>query len=285
MLGLGAAPAAAVVYLRAKMPESPRFRAQVKGETDEAARELAGFSEGVVDASSLGTSAGLRRMKLGQFLTDRHMLLLLAGTAGTWLLFDYAYYGNTLSLPVILKDVAPHATLSTKLALTLGIFLLSAAPGYLLAFTKMDKIGHRRLQLIGFAVMAAAFLALAAIPILTTAVVPFLAIFGMSYFFIEFGPNTTTFVLPSELFPVSMRTTGHGIAAGVGKLGAFIGVSLVPQLQESVHLRGILLVAGASATLGYLLTLVLPDLHVATSKTCPAKPISWNGSWNDRPRR
>jgi hypothetical protein len=34
----------------------------------------------------------------------------------------------------------------------------------------------------------------------------------------------TTFVLPSELFPVSMRTTGHGISAGIGKLGARSGL-------------------------------------------------------------
>jgi MFS family permease len=187
------------------------------------------------------------------------MLLLLAGTAGTWFLFDYTYYGNTLSLPAILKAVDPHATLIAKLAWTLGIFMLFALPGYFLAFSKMDRIGHRRLQLIGFGITAAAFLALGAIPVLTTAMVPFLLIFGLSYFFIEFGPNTTTFVLPSELFPVSMRTTGHGIAAGIGKLGAFIGVFLVPELQKDIGLRGMLLVAGACAALGHLLTRVLPE--------------------------
>jgi len=90
-------------------------------------------------------------------------------------------------------------------------------------------------------------------------VVPFLLVFGLSYFFTEFGPNTTTFVLPSELFPVSQRTTGHGIAAGIGKLGAFIGVFLVPHLDKSIGLRGMLLVAGGSAVAGYLLTLLLPE--------------------------
>ena len=108
-------------------------------------------------------------MGLGQFLTNRRTLLLLLGTAGSWFLFDYAYYGNTLSLPAILKEVAPHATLITKLAWTLGIFMVFALPGYLLAFMKMDRIGHRRLQLIGFAVMAARFVALGAFPVLTTA--------------------------------------------------------------------------------------------------------------------
>src|SRR6202035_2410902 len=107
------------------------------------ARQLALFSEGVVNAPTTGSDDGLRRIGLGRFLTDRRTLRLLLGTAGAWFLFDYAYYGNTLSLPAILKEVAPHATLVTKLAWTLGIFMVFAVPGYLLAFTKMDGIGHR----------------------------------------------------------------------------------------------------------------------------------------------
>ena len=89
--------------------------------------------------------------------------------------------------------------------------------------------------------------------------VPFLLVYGVSYFFTEFGPNMTTFVLPSELFPVSMRTTGHGISAGIGKLGAFIGVFLFPVLQSSFGLRGTLLLTAGVAVLGFALTLVLPE--------------------------
>jgi MFS family permease len=260
LLGLGAAPAAAVVYLRAKMPESPRFQASVQGRADQAARQLVSFSDGVITtADQPVANSTVARVSLRQLLSDRRILRLLVGTAGTWFLFDYAYYGNTLSLPTILNDVSPNATLITKLAWSLGVFAVFAVPGYLFAFTKMDRIGHRRLQLIGFSVMAVCFLALGAIPQLTNVVAPFLVIFGLSYFFIEFGPNTTTFVLPSELFPVNMRTTGHGISAGIGKLGAFIGVFLVPWLQTSIGLRGLLLVASGSAIGGYLLTLVLPE--------------------------
>jgi nitrate/nitrite transporter NarK len=139
------------------------------------------------------------------------------------------------------------------------MFVLFAVPGYIVAVLRMDRIGHRRLQFIGFAVMAAAFLTLAIVPPLTEHVAPFLAVLGLSYFFIEFGPNTTTFVLPSEVFPVSVRTTGHGMAAGIGKLGAFVGVFLVPVLQDHIGLRGLLAVAGASAVLGFLVTTVLPE--------------------------
>jgi PHS family inorganic phosphate transporter-like MFS transporter len=258
LLGLGALPAAAVVYLRSKMPESPRYLAQVNGDSARAAGDLERFSEGVITEAA-GTRSAPERLRLGQFLSDPRMLKLLLGTAGAWFLFDYAYYGNTLSLPAILKQVNPTASLETKLAWSLAMFVVFAAPGYLLAVTKMDRIGHRRLQFIGFSVMAACFVILAIVPGLTEHVAPFLAILGLSYFFVQFGPNMTTFVLPSEVFPVSMRTTGHGVAAGIGKLGAFVGVFLVPVLQNHIGLRGLLAVAGVSAVLGFTVTSLLPE--------------------------
>jgi MFS family permease len=258
LLGLGALPAAAVIYFRAKMPESPRFTALVQGRADQAAKELHSFADGALDASRV-TDEGKHLMGVRQFLSNPRMLLMLVGTAGCWFLFDYAYYGNTLSLPSILTEVSPNASIEMKLFLTLALFTVFALPGYALSVWKMDKIGHRRLQFIGFGVMAACFVVLGAVPALTNSVAPFIAIFGISYLFTEFGPNMTTFVLPSEVFPVSMRTTGHGVAAGVGKLGAFVGVFLVPQLAEHIGLRGLLYVAGGAAVLGFLLTNVLPE--------------------------
>ncbi len=258
LLGLGAVPAAAVVYLRSKMPESPRYLAQVRGESARAAAEIQRFSDGVI-AQPTGQTAGSGPLGLRRFLCDRRLLLLLLGTSGAWFLFDYAYYGNTLSLPAILNQVNPTASLELKLAWSLGMFVLFAVPGYLLAVLRMDRLGHRRLQFVGFAAIALCFLVLAIVPALTAHVAPFLAILGVSYFFIEFGPNMTTFVLPSEVFPVSVRTTGHGIAAGIGKLGAFVGVFLVPVLQKHIGLRGMLAVAGGSAMLGFAVTFLLPE--------------------------
>ena len=94
---------------------------------------------------------------------------------------------------------------------------------------------------------------------MTTRSLPFLLVYGLSYFFTEFGPNMTTFVMPSELFPVSVRATGHGISAGIGKFGAFIGVFLFPILQTSLGLRGTLLLTAGVSVLGLALTLVLPE--------------------------
>ena len=257
MLGLGAIPAAAVVYLRRTMPESPRYQAQVQGRHTEAIVGLSQFSQGQVIANPL--PAITHRMGLRSFLTNRRWLVTLAGTAGCWFLLDYAYYGNTISTPQIIGLISPNSSTMTTIAIQLAIFVVAAVPGYLLGIARMDRIGHRRLQLIGFAAMALCFAIIGLVPGLTTAVAPFLLVYGISYFFTEFGPNMTTFVMPSEVFPVTMRATGHGISAGIGKLGAFIGVFLFPILSSSLGLRGTLLLTAGISVLGLALTRVLPE--------------------------
>jgi len=226
LLGLGAVPAAAVIYLRRRMPESPRYQAQVQGRVTEAASQMSEFSAGAVQGSA-SSAAAQHGMGLRAFLSNRKFLVMLAGTAGCWFLLDYAYYGNTISTPQIIGLISPHSSTMTTIAIQLAIFVVAAVPGYALAIVRMDRIGHRRLQLIGFAMMALCFAVIALVPGMTTVVLPFLAVYGISYFFTEFGPNMTTFVMPAELYPVTMRATGHGISAGIGKLGAFIGVFLL----------------------------------------------------------
>ena len=111
MLGLGAVPAAAVVYLRRKMPESPRYQIQIQGKPGQAAAQMSGFTGGQVGGNGSG---GLRHeMGLRAFLTNRRWLITLAGTAGTWFLLDYAYYGNTISTPQILSLISPSASTMT----------------------------------------------------------------------------------------------------------------------------------------------------------------------------
>jgi MFS transporter, PHS family, inorganic phosphate transporter len=257
LLGLGAVPAAAVVYLRRKMPESPRYQAQVRSRGEQAQTDLAALTGGAISAPAAARPKPV--LGLRAFLANRRFLALLAGTAGCWFLLDYAYYGNTISTPQIVALISPQASATATIAIQLAIFVVAALPGYFLAIARMDRIGHRKLQLIGFAMMGLCFAVIGFVPGMTTAVAPFLVVYGVSYFFSEFGPNVTTFVLPGELFPVSVRATGHGISAGAGKLGAFIGVFLFPVLQSSLGLRGTLLLTAGVSVLGALLTLVLPE--------------------------
>ncbi len=260
LLALGAVPAAAVLYLRRKMPESPRYLARVEGKTKEAVSAIRAYSEGVISVAE--TDERRSRISLMKFLTTPRYLLYLLGTAGAWFVFDYAYYGNSVSAPLIYESVLGKSgatVLPEVLALALIVFTVAAVPGYYLAAHFVDRIGHKRLQIIGFICMGLAFLLLGVIPNVTTTVAPFLILFGVSYFFAEFGPNTTTFILPAEVFPTSTRTTGHGIAAGFAKVGAFIGVFLFPVIKTDLGIAGALRLTAAFTLVGVLLTLLLPE--------------------------
>ncbi len=193
----------------------------------------------------------------------RRMLLWLIGTAGAWFLLDFCYYGNTISTPAILALINPNASLLHDTLLQLGIFVIFAVPGYIVAILLLDKTGRKSIQLLGFFMMAAMFLMIGLITGVTTTAWAFVLLYGISYFFTEFGPNTTTFIFPAELFPLEVRTTGHGISAAAGKMGAFAGAYLFPvMLASSLGIRGAEIIAGIVSLVGLVLTfLLLPETN------------------------
>jgi nitrate/nitrite transporter NarK len=192
---------------------------------------------------------------------------------------DIAFYGNSISNPLILKSLQPHGSLLSHTLLSGGIFLFSALPGYWVAVWLLDRLGRRRIQWQGFAVMALAFAAIALIPGVTKQAWEFLGLFAVSYFFVEFGPNMTTFIYPSEIFPTAVRGSADGISAGAGKVGAFLGALLVPHLLKWVGLSGVMSVMAAVSIAGLLLTvLALPEpngqsLEVASGEHRPATEL------------
>lgn len=54
----------------------------------------------------------------------------------------------------------------------------------------------------------------------------------LANFFCGFGPNSTTFVIPGEIFPTRYRSIGHGISAASGKIGAIISQALIGPLRN-----------------------------------------------------
>lgn len=66
-------------------------------------------------------------------------------------------------------------------------------------------------------------------------------------------------MLSAELFPVNLRTTGHGLSAGIAKIGAFMGVFLFPVIVHAWGLAGTLTLTFVFAVVGFLLTLLLKE--------------------------
>jgi MFS family permease len=244
LLGFGAIPALAVFWLRRQINETPRFllaQMEAKEAGERAHRE--------------GKATGMRGL-----VADGQLLRWLIGCSLAWFLFDFVYYGNTISSPLIVKLVSPHSSLTGQVTYTLVIFAVAALPGYFLAAWTIDRIGRRIMQTGGFAIIALAFFGLWLIPGATIKVAPFLVLFGATYFFSEFGPNTTTFVYPAEIFPVRVRTSSHGIAAASGKVGAFIGTYALTTLLPRVGLGDTSAIVGFIALVGAVVTITtLPE--------------------------
>lgn len=286
LLGVGAIPALATFYLRRNIAESPRFAlsqgnteeteqaiAQALGQARQSSRtENAGQSAEEVAATAsqlLPKPIAFTKVRLRELFTTRHLLVWLIGAAGTWFMLDIAYYGTTVSTPFVIKLFSPKATLEETMLYTLLIFVVAALPGYIVAALTIDRIGRKKIQFLGFAMMALSYGVLFVFPQFTTLAATFLVAYGLSYFFTEFGPNVVTFVYPAEIFPVSVRTTAHGIAAATGKVGAFIGAFLFPVLLSSPSflLPGSMGVASVVAVLGFALTFLLPEPDTKSLET------------------
>lgn len=50
----------------------------------------------------------------------------------------------------------------------------------------------------------------------------FQAMYFLSSFFNQFGPNSVTFLVAAEVFPTPVRATAHGFSAAAGKAGALL---------------------------------------------------------------
>ena len=238
LISFGAIPALAVYGARRHLPETPRFLRATGHEEDERGRLRKSWH---FDEKTHSVSFWVA---FTDWWITGSMLTPLVGASAAWFLMDFAYYGNTVSSPLVLSALGCDQNILHKTPTQLGIFAVFAAPGYAVAALTMDKLGRKKIQVLGFCMMAITFGLLAVIPNIEKPVYPFLLIYGCSYFFTEFGPNSTTFVYPSEIFPVTVRTTGHGIAAAMGKIGGFFGVFTFPFL---VHWRGLLAGEDAAA--------------------------------------
>ena len=260
LLAFGAVPALAVFQMRRHMAETPRFLLAA-GHHDELQRisgHLLGDSKDEKVRFGDAKPAGASFWEgFGVLLRHPRTLRWLIGASLAWFLMDFAYYGNTVSSPMVLNALTPKEDVLQHTLMQLGVFAVAAMPGYLIAAALMDRIGRKSIQILGFLMMAVTFAVIALIPGIEKLVVPFLIVYGISYFFTEFGPNATTFVYPAELFPVRARTTGNGIAAGAGKIGGFMGVFLFPILMNAGGLFAAELTAASVSVLGLLVTLLL----------------------------
>jgi MFS transporter, PHS family, inorganic phosphate transporter len=90
----------------------------------------------------------------------------------------------------------------------------------------------------------------------------FALFYALTFFFANFGPNSTTFVLPAELFPTRVRSTCHAISAASGKAGAIVaafGVQSLTLKGDVGHIKKALIILSVTNILGFFFTFLVPE--------------------------
>ncbi|KAG0562679.1 hypothetical protein KC19_9G164500 [Ceratodon purpureus] len=251
VLALGAFPAALTFYYRMKMPETARYTALVAKNNKQAALDMGRVLQvdftGVIDVTT-AVNGGVAGPDYGlwsrQFVKQHGAQLL--GCASTWFLLDIAFYSQNLFQKDIFSAIGWLPAAKTMSALEevfrvsraqALIALVSTVPGYWVTVALVDVIGRWVIQMIGFFFMTL-FMFVLTFQYYTLRGTPcvdnpaqycggnhtaFLTLYALTFFFANFGPNVTTFIIPAELFPARLRSTCHGISAASGKAGAIVG--------------------------------------------------------------
>lgn len=83
----------------------------------------------------------------------------------------------------------------------------------------IEKLGRKNIQFYGF-LANALFLGVLAgcFNRLKTQPAAFVVVFALLQLSFNFGPNTTTFIVPAEIFPTRVRGAAHGFSAACGKV-------------------------------------------------------------------
>ncbi len=143
-------------------------------------------------------------------------------------------------------------------------------------------MGRRTVQVMGFFFMTALMALMSGfyVALLNGAVPSFIAMYVLTFFVANFGPNSTTFIVPAELFPANLRCACHGFCAAMGKLGALVGAtgflyaSQPPTARPpGIGLQPALGVLAATNFLGLALTVWLtPETRGQTLEELSAPP-------------
>lgn len=190
-------------------------------------------------------------------------------TSIPWFIMDICLYGVGVFSAVILAKVYEYISkptdelsqthILTAIRATTGAMLVDIflVVGFISAIFAIKKLGSLRLQNVGFLGMTFGLLILG---IATSGHHNEILVFiGFSIFnlMVNFGPNPTTYMLPTERFPPHIRATGHGFAASAGKVGAAIGILFLPVFIHSIGIALSMFILAAFAFLGFLCTVIL----------------------------
>ncbi|WP_454780385.1 MFS transporter [Legionella sp. WA2022007384] len=232
----GAIPAIVGLLLRAKLPESFLWKVHQRLKPRSKHTILTNY----------------------RFIFSPRMIRISVCLCLCWFLLDISYYGIGLFTPYVLQafNLSSEAnflnaqTEVLKSTLVVNVFVSLGAFAVIFFVNHVPLI---KLQKTGFLFSFLGLLILS-ISYLFPSNIMIFAGFILFNFFINFGPGISTYLLPAKLYNPEFKATGHGLAAGTGKFGAFIGTVFLPVFQVRLGIYLTLAILASTLLLGWLLT-------------------------------
>ena len=231
---VGAIPAVYALIVRWGLPESARWLER-RGRHTEADRVVRGFEAdaaaqpavpapaaerapaATVAAPAAVSSAGrLRALWSPEFRRRTASLWVV------WFCVNFSYYGAFIWIPTILYTQGYDLVRSFGFTL---VITLAQLPGYAVAAWLIEVWGRRltlSVFLVGSAVAAVVFGTASTEAVIIGA--------GMALSFFNLGAWGALYAVTPELYPTSLRGTGAGWAAGVGRIASIVAPLSVPPL-------------------------------------------------------
>lgn len=262
VLAFGAVPALFVIYYRRKIPETYRFNARVKGDTTIRKDQQVQVPEGL-------STIGKDRMGYATRFVQSLPVIIVGSVL--WILYDT--YSSTFTIygPI---TIASNLGL-TPVGFTYAAVFLAGLPGTLLSIKLIDKIGRKKLVVMGY---AGVFLALVMYSLLIMnpnifgfpqsaevlgTLTGFAAALGFTlylfnYLFSAMGPATViggTIIVP-ELLPTKIRASGQALNVFIDRIASGLAITSFPLLLLTLGLSYIILIyafiAIASSVIMYI---------------------------------
>ncbi|ODV97485.1 hypothetical protein PACTADRAFT_47396 [Pachysolen tannophilus NRRL Y-2460] len=202
-LGLGAIPPISLFFMRLMFQEGKQFK-----------------------------KLNFKRTRVPYWLVIKFYWFRLAVVSIIWFIYDFSSYAFGLYSSNILDIIIPDGDLYKTFGwnVVLNLFYI---PGAFLGAISADYFGPRLTLAAGVSLQSiVGYIMAGCFEPLSKHVGGFVVVYGIFLTLGEFGPGDCIGLLSSKTSATPIRGQYYGIAAAIGKVGAFVGTYLFPIIQD-----------------------------------------------------
>lgn len=204
-LGLGAIPPLSLFFLRLKFKEPEQF-----------------------------SKHNMKRTKTPYWLVIKYYGPRLVVVSLIWFIYDFSAYAFGIYSSTILNIIIPDGDLYKTFGwnTVLNLFYI---PGAFLGAYASDYLGPRISLVVGVALQGiVGYIMAGNYEHLTKNIGAFVVVYGIFLTLGEFGPGDQIGPIASKTCASSIRGQYYGVAAAVGKVGAFVGTKSFPYIIKNL---------------------------------------------------